>query len=127
MKAGPSAEEIAATRSTLAAAQAGYSELQAGPSAAELTQLSANMKKAEDRAGIRARRLRQDRLAGERRHVVEASTLQDATIDYESAKAAYEEATAAATNSDLQSAVSTIQDAQVKLNDLLNSPTDTEK
>ena len=56
----------------------------------------------------------------------EASALQDATIDYESAKAAYEEATAAASSSDLQSAVSTIQDAQVKLDELLNSPTDAE-
>ena len=53
----------------------------------------------------------------------EAATLQSATIDYEAAKAAYEESTASATNSDLQSTLSSIQDAQVKLNDLLNSPT----
>ncbi len=126
VKAGPSAEEIAAARSTLAAAQAGYSELQAGPSAAELTQLSADMKKAE--IAMASAQGAYDKIAwqGSAGMSSEASALQDATIDYESAKAAYEEATAAATNSDLQSAVSTIQDAQVKLNDLLNSPTDAE-
>ena len=47
MQAGPSTEEIAAARSSLAAAQSSYSELTAGPSAAELTQLSADLKKAE--------------------------------------------------------------------------------
>jgi HlyD family secretion protein len=124
VKAGPGAEEIAAARSNLAAAQAGYSELQAGPSAAELTQLSADMKKAQ--IALASAQSAYDKIAwqGSAGMSSEAGTLQDATIDYESAKAAYEEATAAASSSDLQSAVSTIQDAQVKLNDLLNSPTD---
>ena len=126
VKAGPSAEEIAAARSTLAAAQASYSELQAGPSDAELTQLSADMKKAE--IALASAQGAYDKIAwqGSAGMSSEASALQDATIDYESAKAAYEEATAAATNSDTQSAVSTIQDALAKLNDLLNSPTDAE-
>ena len=126
VKAGPSAEEIAAARSTLAAAQASYSELQAGPSAAELTQLSADMKKAE--IALASAQGAYDKIAwqGSAGMSSEASALQEATIDYESAKAAYEEATAAANGSDLQSSVSTIQDAQVKLNDLLNSPTDAE-
>ncbi|MFN8466915.1 MAG: efflux RND transporter periplasmic adaptor subunit [Caldilineaceae bacterium] len=126
VKAGPSAEEIAAARSTLAAAQASYSELQAGPSDAELTQLSADMKKAQ--IALASAQGAYDKIAwqGSAGMSSEASALQDATIDYESAKAAYEEATAAANSSDLQSAVSTIQDAQVKLNDLLNSPTDAE-
>ena len=126
VKAGPSAAEIAAARSTLAAAQASYSELQAGPSAAELTQLSADMKKAE--IALASAQGAYDKIAwqGSAGMSSEASALQDATIDHESAQAAYAEATAAANGSDLQSAVSTIQDAQVKLNDLLNSPTDAE-
>ena len=126
VKVGPSAEEIAAARSTLAAAQAGYSELEAGPSAAELTQLSADMKKAQ--IALASAQGAYDKIAwqGSAGMSSEASALQDATIDYESAKAAYEEATAAASSSDLQSAVSTIQDAQVKLSDLLNSPTNAE-
>ena len=53
----------------------------------------------------------------------QATDLQTATIDYESAKAAYAQATAAANASDLQSAVSKIQSARVTLDDLLNSPT----
>jgi RND family efflux transporter MFP subunit len=126
VKAGPSAEEVAAARSTLAAAQASYTELQAGPSEAELTQLSADMKKAQ--ITLASAQSAYDKIAwqGSAGMSSEASTLQDATIDYESAKAAYEEATAAASDSDVHSAVSTIQDAQVKLNDLLNSPTDAE-
>ena len=126
VKAGPNAEEIAAARSTLAAAQASYSELQAGPSAAELTQLSADMKKAQ--IALASAQSAYDKIAwqGSAGMSSEASALQDATIDYESAKAAYEEATAAASSSDLQSAVSTIQNAEVQLNDLLNSPTDAE-
>jgi HlyD family secretion protein len=126
VKAGPSAEEIAAARSTLAAAQAGYSELQAGPSDAELTQLSTDIKKAQ--IALASAQGAYDKIAwqGSAGMSSEASALQDATIDYESAKAAYESATAAASSSDLQSAVSTIQDAQVKLDDLLNSPTDAE-
>ena len=52
----------------------------------------------------------------------QAADLQSATIDYEAAKAAYEEATVAADDSALQGAGSSIQNAQVKLDDLVDSP-----
>ncbi len=56
----------------------------------------------------------------------QAVELQQATIDYESALAAYAEATEDASASDLASAESSIQDAQVKLDELLNSPSEAE-
>ncbi|MEZ4609309.1 MAG: efflux RND transporter periplasmic adaptor subunit [Caldilineaceae bacterium] len=54
----------------------------------------------------------------------EAATLQEATIDYEAAKAAYAEATAPADDSELQSALSAAQSAQVQLDELRDSPTE---
>lgn len=121
VKAGPSAEEVAAARSNLAAAQAKYAELTAGPSEAELTQLSADLKKKEIALADAQRAY--DKVAWQGGASQQSTDLQSATIDYESAKAAYEEATAAASNSDLQTAAANIKTSQSTLNDLLNSPT----
>lgn len=123
VQAGPSAEEIAAAQSSLAAAVAGYNELQAGPSEAELTQLSADMKRAE--IAVAAAQSAYDQIAWQSSAGMtsQAGDLQDATIDYEAAQAAYAEATAPASDSDLQSAAGSVQSAQAALDDLLNSPT----
>lgn len=123
VQAGPSAEEIAAARASLAAAQAGYSELNAGPSTDELTQLSATLKKAEITLAEAQRAYDQVAWRNDVGMTTEAAELQSATIDYESAKAAYNESVASASTSDLQSAASSIQSAQASLNELLNSPT----
>lgn len=124
--AGPSAAEIAAARSSLSSSWSKYNELQAGPTQAELTQLSASLKKAE--VALAEARRSYDKVAwrNDVGMTSEAATLQDATIDYESAKAAYEESIAAADNSEVQSAVSSAQSAQAQLDDLLNSPTEAE-
>jgi HlyD family secretion protein len=121
VKAGPSAAEVAAARSSLAAAQATYAELTAGPSAAELTQLSADLKKAE--IALAEAQSAYDKVAWQGNASSQSADLQAATIDYEAAKAAFTEATAAAANSDLQNATANIQSAQVALDDLLESPT----
>ena len=121
VKAGPSAEEVAAARSSLAAAQAKYAELTAGPSEAELTQLSADLKKKEIALADAQRAY--DKVAWQGGASQQSADLQSATIDYESAKAAYAEATAAPANSDLQTAAASIKTAQSTLNDLVNSPT----
>lgn len=123
VKAGPSAEEIAAARASLAAAQASYSELTAGPSTDELTQLSANLKKAELTLQEAQRAYNQVSWQGDVGASSQAAELQSATIDYEAAKAAYNESIASASNSSLQSGLSSIQSAKVQLNELLNSPT----
>lgn len=124
VQAGPSAAEIAAARSNLAAAQSSYAELTAGPSEAELTQLSASLKKAE--IALAEAQGAYDKVAWQGNASSQAADLQSATIDYESAKAAYDESTAAASNSDVQNAAANIQSAQVSLDDLLNSPTEAE-
>lgn len=124
VRAGPSDAEIAAARSSLAASQSSYAELAAGPSDAELTQLSADLKKAE--IALAEAQSAYDKVAWQGNASSQSADLQSATIDYESAKAAYTESTAAASNSDLQNAAANIQSAQVSLDDLLNSPTDAE-
>lgn len=123
VKAGPNAAELAAAQSSLAAAQASYSELQAGPSAAALTQLSADLKKAEITLAEAQRAYDQIAWRNDVGMTTQAADLQSATIDYESAKAAYAETTASASTSEVQSGLSSIQNAQAALNDLLNSPT----
>lgn len=123
---GPSADEIAGARSSLASAQARYAELAAGPSDAELTQLSADLMKKE--VALTKAQGDYDEIAwrSDAGRTTQSVDLQQATIDYESALAAYAEATEPALASDLSSAESSIQDAQVKLDDLLNSPTEAE-
>ena len=124
--AGPGQDEVAAARSVLAAAQARYTELLQGPSDAELTQLGADLKKNE----VALAKAQSDYDAVAWNSAAGMSTqavdLQQATIDYESSLAAYQEATAQATASDTASAQGDIQDAQAKLDELLNSPTEAE-
>lgn len=122
VQAGPSAAEIAAAQSSLAAAQASYSELQAGPSVDELTQLSASLKKAEITLAEAQRSYDQIAWRNDVGMTSQAADLQSATIDYESAKAAYAESTASASTSELQSAISSVQNAQATLSDLQSSP-----
>lgn len=124
--AGPSAAEIAAARSSLSSSWSKYNELKAGPTQAELTQLSASLKKAE--VALAAARRAYDKVAwrNDIGMTSEAAALQEATIDYESAKAAYEQSIAAADNSEVQSAVSSAQNAQAQLDTLLSSPTEAE-
>lgn len=126
VQAGPSQQEIAAAQAAAAAAWASYNELQAGPSQAELVQLSADLRKAEVAVQEAQRAYDQIAWQGNAGASTQAADLQDATIDYESAQAAYEETTAAAATSDVQSAISSAQDAQNALEELLSSPTPAE-
>jgi len=126
VQAGPSIEAIAAARASVTSSWAKYNELLAGSSDAQLIQLSADMRKkevvlAEAQRAYDAIAWRNDSAA-----TAQAAELQDATIDYESAAAAFEESTAPANTSDLQSAYSSAQEAQSQLDDLLNSPTPAE-
>lgn len=123
---GPSNEELAAARSMLASAQAHYQELLEGASDSELTQLSADLRKAE--VALTQAQGDYDQIAwrNDAGMSSEAATLQEATIDYESALAAYQEATGPASASDLAAAEADIQSAQHSLDDLLNSPTEAE-
>ncbi len=123
VQAGPSKEELAAARASLLSAQAKYDDLLKGPSDAELIQLQADMRRNE--IALRKAQGDYDQIAwrNDSSMTTEAETLQTATIDYETAQAAYAEATQPASTADLAEAQSGIQDAQVSLDDLLNSPT----
>jgi HlyD family secretion protein len=123
VEAGPSDAELAAARSSVSSSWSRYNELKAGPSQDELTQLSASLKKAE--VALAEARRAYDKVAwrNDIGMTSQAADLQAATIDYESAKAAYAQSIAAADNSDLQSAISSAQNAQAQLDDLLASPT----
>lgn len=123
VRAGPSAAELAAAEASLAAAQTSYQELLAGPTEAELIQLKAELQKAEITLRQAQGAYDQIAYADNVGASSQAAELQEATIDYESAKAALDEASAPATPSELQDALSAIQTAQNELETLRNQPT----
>ncbi len=123
VQAGADEAELNAAEASLAAAWAKYNDLLAGPSDDKLTQLSASMEKAA--INLRQKQQAYDEIAysdnlGESR---QAAELQQATIDYASAEAAYNEAVADAEQTELLSAWSSIQNAQQQLDNLKNQPT----
>jgi HlyD family secretion protein len=123
VKAGPSQAEIAAAQAKLAGAQASYQELRDGPSDAELTQLSADLDKAM--IALQQAQWAYDQVSfrGNVGASSQAADLQQATIDYNVAKAAYDIATQPASDSDLQTALSDIQTTQDELDTLQAQPT----
>ena len=123
VQAGPSQAELAAAEAKLAGANAHYQELRNGPSDAQLTQLSADLDKAM--IALQQAQWAYDQVSykGDVGASSQASALQQATIDYNAAKAAYEIATQPATQSDLQTALSDIQTDQNDLDTLRAQPT----
>jgi HlyD family secretion protein len=126
VQAGPSAEELTAAEANLAAAQERYQELLAGQSEAELIQLGVDLQKKT--LALQQAQDDYNRVAykGDIGASAEATALQEATFDYDAAKAAYEEATAPASEADLQDALSSIEDAKHQLDTLRNQPTEAE-
>ena len=124
--AGPTAEDLAAAEAAAAAAWARYADVQAGPTPQELVQLQAQLKYAE--IAVQAAQREYDKIAWlpESAATAAADELQRATIAYEAAVAAFEEATKPATDADLQSALSSAQSAQSSLNELRKKPTPAE-
>lgn len=116
------AAEIAAAKASVSAAWAKYNELTAAKSSAELTKLEANLRKAE----IAMKEAQREYDAVKWRNDVgmtpEGAKLQQATIDYEAAKADYEVTTKPANQSDLQNAVSSAKSAEKQLADLQSKP-----
>ncbi len=123
VQAGPSDAELAAAESNLTAAQARYQELLEGPSEAELVQLSADLERTL--IDLQQAQWAYDQVAfkGDVGASSQAADLQQATIDYNAAKAAYDIATEPASQADLQDALSSIQSAQEQLDTLRSQPT----
>ena len=120
---GASEGELAAARSNAASAWARYDDLRNGASENERIQLAAAMENAH--VAMQEAQTEYDKVAwredvGMTR---QAAQLQQSTISYESALAAYEDAVAPASQADLQAALSQAQTAQQQLDDLLAGPT----
>ena len=120
---GASEGALAAARSSAASAWAKYNDLRDGASENERIQLAAAVENA--RVAMQEAQTEYDKVAwredvGMTR---QAAQLQQSTISYESARAAYEEAVAPASQADLQAALSQAQTAQQQLDDLVAGPT----
>lgn len=123
VKAGPSAEEIAAAEASLESATAGYDKLKAGPSADEVATAKANLERTE--AVLKQAQAAYDRIAWMpgAGATPQALQLQQATIDHDAALANYRLATQGASESALKSALAQIAQARANLARLKNSPT----
>lgn len=124
LQAGPRVAELAAAQASLAAAQASYEELLAGATEAELTQLSAELHKAFLTLQQAQEAYNEIAYADTVGSSQQAMTLQEATIDYDTAKAAFDIATAPATQAEQQEALSAIQTAQSQLEALSSTQAD---
>ncbi len=123
VKAGPSPEEIAAARAQLQAAEAALERLLAGPDKAQIAQAAAALKLAE--ANLRQAQAAYDAVA-HRPDVAmlpQALQLEQATIEYERAKVAYEEALKGPSEDQIEQARAQVSQARANLQRLLESPT----
>ncbi len=118
LKAGSTPTKLEAAKMALAAAQSSYQELLAGKSEAELTQLAAQMHKAYLTLQQAQESYNQIAYRGDVGQTQQAMTLQQATIDYDTAKAGFELANEPATQSQVQTALKAIKDAQAQVEDL---------
>lgn len=126
VEAGPTEEQMNAAKSNLAAAQAAYNELRAGPTQAQLTQAQANLRRAEITLQEAQREYDQIAWRPDAGATSQSANLQQATISYEAANAAFEETTEPARTSELQSSLASVQSAQNTVNELEKQPTSAE-
>ena len=117
-----SSDEISAAKASVNSAWSKYNELLAPNSAAETTKLEASLRKAEIALAEKQRAYDKIKWRNDVGMTSEAAALQQATIEYEAAKADYEVSSEPASNSDVQSALSSARNAEEQLNDLLAKP-----
>ena len=119
LQQGPSAAEIAAAQASYDAAVAAYSKLKAGPGAQEIAIARVYLKQAErtvQRAQAAYDAVRNLADIGAR---PESIHLEEATLEYERAKATYELAIAGADEAELKQAESQTAAAKARLEELL--------
>ena len=112
IKAGANATELAAAQAKLVAAQGRYQELLDGKSEAELTQLGAELHRSFIALEQAQEAYNEIAYRDDIGQSQQAMNLQEATIDYDVAKAAFELATESAARADLLDALSTIRDSE---------------
>jgi RND family efflux transporter MFP subunit len=123
-KANPA--ELEAAKATLASAEEQYKSLLAGTSEEELAQLRANLSKAE--AALKEAQSAYDKVAwrNDVGMTSQAAALQQATADYEAAKAAYEAAMKGPSVAELASAQAQVASARAQLETLLAGASEAE-
>jgi RND family efflux transporter MFP subunit len=122
-ESGPDPEDVAAARSSLESAQANLERSREGPSEEEITIAQADLERA--RIALEQAQTEYDKIAwwAGVGMTPQAAALQQASIEYESAKARYNLAIAGPTESEIKSAEAQVAQAQAQLEKLLQSPT----
>ncbi len=124
LKEGATKDEITAAENANSAAWARYNELKAGPTQARIDQLRAAMDKAQIALTEAQRNYDEIAWRPDVGKTPQSAALQRATIDFTSVKAAFDEATAPAKQSDLLTALTAAQRTQIALDDLMEGATD---
>lgn len=122
-EAGPSPEELASARASLESAQANLERLREGPSEEEIIIGQADLERAK--IALEQAQTEYDKIAwwAGVGMTPQAAALQQAGIEYERAKAAYELAIAEPTESEIKNAEAQVSQAKAQLENLLQSPT----
>jgi HlyD family secretion protein len=122
-EAGSSAEDLASARASLESALANYEKTKAGPSQEDITVDKADMEKA--RIALEQAQAEYDKIAWRpgAGATSQASTLQQASVDYERARAQYELTVGHPTDSELKQAAAQVAQAQATLAALEKKPT----
>ncbi len=120
---GASAEDLASARAALESALADYEEVRAGPSQEDITVAKADMEKA--RISLEKAQADYDKISWQAGIGAspQASTLQQASVDYERARAQYELTVDRPTDSELKQAEAQTAQARAALVDLEEKPT----
>ncbi|MGQ9586374.1 MAG: efflux RND transporter periplasmic adaptor subunit [Anaerolineae bacterium] len=123
---GPSAEDVAAARASLSSAQKALAKLLEDPTEDEVAAAKANLERA--RIALERAQSEYDKVAwlGSVGALPQALALQQATIDYEAAQAAYRLATQGPTDAQIEAARAQVAQAEAALQRLLKSPTEAE-
>lgn len=126
VSAGPGQGEVAAARASLASAQTNLEKLLRGPTEDEVATAKANLERA--RIALERAQSEYDKVSwvGAVGALPQALALQQATIEYEAALAAYRLATQGATDAQIEAARAQVAQAEATLQRLLDSPTDAE-
>ncbi len=117
---GADADDIQAARANLSSAEAALARMHAGPSADEITVAKADLRRAEVALQEAQEMYDQYAWVGGIGALPQSVNLQQATINYEQALAAYNIAMQGPTESELRAAEAAVAQARGQLNSLLN-------
>jgi HlyD family secretion protein len=119
---GASEAELTAARASLTSAEAALADLLDGPNTAEVTQALATLEKQEVAVQQAQAAYDQVRDRPDVGATTQARDLQQATIDYETAQAEYDQLMSGASAEEIAQAESSVATAQSNLDQLLNDP-----